>query len=75
MLWVMLTFAFVVRKFSLLPFFMRAEKHRWAGKAENEGEEAFRSGEDFYEPARVHAVSPVCNVAQSVAATLVDTCC
>lgn len=46
----MLTFAFVVMKFSLLPFFILAEKQRWAGKAENKVQEAFTLKEDFYKP-------------------------
>lgn len=46
----MLTFAFVVMKFSLLPFFILAEKQRWAGKAENRVQEAFMGREDFYQP-------------------------
>lgn len=46
----MLTFAFVVMKFSLLPFSILAEKQRWAGKAENKVQEAFTLREDFYKP-------------------------
>lgn len=46
----MLTFAFVVMKFSLLPFSILAGKQRWAGKAENKVQEAFTLREDFYKP-------------------------
>lgn len=46
----MLTFAFVVMKFSLLPFFILAEKQRWAGKAKNKVQEVFTLREDFYKP-------------------------
>lgn len=65
MLWVMLTFAFVVMKFSLLPFFILVEKHRWAGKAENKVQEAFTFKEDFYKPKCIPVISCViCNIAR-----------
>lgn len=47
MLQVMLTFAFVVMKFSLLPFSILTEKQRRAGKDGNEVQEAFTVREDL----------------------------